>query len=187
MNIMKAIRNLKNYLNLNVLNLNKCIKLISLVFLFFCSSSFAKMGYVDFEKVLSKTKEGKRIEIKLKKEFESRKKSIQKREKKLQAEQMKLRSEASLLSESEKTNRIQQMQQKAMEFQRSLEVNQRELDGYKNRLINSIRDKMKPILKKIAKSKGFELIERKTEKTLWIKKELDITNVVIKSYNKKYK
>ena len=153
----------------------------------FCFSGFSQTAYVDFDKVFEQTKHGRSIRAQFQKELESRRNIIQKREKKLQEEQMKLNSEASLLSDSEKRKRVQKMQQQAMELQRSLESNERELEEYKNNLIVSMEKNLQPILAKLAKKHGLSKIERLTKVILWIPKEKDFTAQVIKAYNKKHK
>ena len=153
---------------------------------FFCFLSFSKTAYVSFERFFEKTEEGQSIRKKVKKEFESRRSKIQKREKQLQKEQMELNSEAGLLSDSEKRSRFQKMQKKMMEFQRSLENNERELEEYRTRLITGMENNLKPVLAKIAKDKKLTKVERMTKNVLWIPKDADITNAVVRAYNKKY-
>ena len=152
----------------------------------FCFFSFSQTAYVNFEQFFEKTKEGKTIRQKVKKEFESRRSKIQKREKQLQKEQMELNSEAGLLSDSEKRSRLQKMQKKAMEFQRSLENNERELEEYRTRLITRMEDNLKPVLAKIANDKKLTKVERMTKNVLWVPKDADITDIVVRAYNKKY-
>ena len=150
-------------------------------------SSPPKTGYVNLDQVLQKTKEGKTIKQKLEKEFNSRRNAMQKRERKLQEDKMKLDSEMSLLSEAEKRKRAQKMQMQFIEFQRDVESNRKELSDYEVRLVSSLMDNMKPLVKKMAKEKKLNKVERITEDVLWVEESLDLTADVIKAYNKKYR
>lgn len=144
-------------------------------------------AYVNFDELLSKTNAGRNIEKKLKKEFESLRSSIQKREKQLQKKQEKLQSEASLLSESEKRRRLQKIQQEALEYQQVVEQKKRELDEYRNKLILEVKDRVTPIVAKIAKDKELKIVYRMTDQVLWVKPQMNITASVVRAYRKKYK
>jgi len=149
--------------------------------------AFSKVGYVNFDQVLQKTKEGRSVKKKLEKEFASKQGQLQKTEKKLQEERQKFESESGLLSDSEKRKRAQKLQMKFVELQKKFEISQKELQEYQMRLINNIIEKMNPVLGKIAKDKGYMRIDKLSEDVLWVSGDMDITDDVIKAYNKKYK
>ena len=88
----------------------------------YCFSAFSKAGYVDFDQILQKTKDGRSLKKKLEKEFSSRQGQLQKTEKKLQEERQQFESESSLLSDSEKRKRAQKLQIRFVEFQKKLEI-----------------------------------------------------------------
>ena len=155
--------------------------------LVYCFPVFSKVGYVDFDQVLQKTKEGRSVKKKLEKEFSTRQGQLQKREKKLQEERQQFESESSLLSDSEKRKRAQKLQLQFVEFQKKVEMSQKELQEYQMNLIKNIVEKMRPILGKIAKDKGYVRIDKFSENVLWVSDEVNLTDSVIKAYNKKYK
>ncbi len=157
-----------------------------LIFIY-CFPVFSKVGYVDFDQVLQKTKEGQSLKKKLEKEFSSRQGQLQKTEKKLQEERQQFESESSLLSDSEKRKRAQKLQMQFVEFQKKLEISQKELQEYQMRLVNNIVEKMKPVLKKIAKDKGYTRVDKLSSDVLWVSDDVNVTDSVIKTYNKKYK
>ena len=74
-----------------------------------------------------------------------------------------------------------------MEFQKRYEMSQKELQEYQMKLVKNIIEKMRPILGKIAKDKGFTRIDRSSENVLWVSDDVNLTKSVIKAYNKKYK
>ena len=47
--------------------------------------------------------------------------------------------------------------------------------------------KMKPVLKKISKEKGYTRVEKISPDVLWVSDDVNETESVIKAYNKKYK
>lgn len=160
------------------------------ILVFILSAGFAEaaqVGYVNLDQVLQETKEGKKLQKKVKEEFESRRSKIQKKEKKIQEAKMKLDQEAGLLSDSEKRKRAQRMQMQIVEFQRSVQANQKELSDYEMQLVSNLVDKMKPIIGKIAEKKKLSRVERITENILWVPSDQNLTRTVIRNYNKKHK
>ena len=156
------------------------MKFLSLFFVFiYCFSAFGKVGYVDFDQVLQKTKEGRSLKKKFEKEVAEKQGQLQKTEKKIQEEREQFESESSLLSDSEKRKRAQKIQMQLMEFQKRYEISQKELQEYQMRLIKNIVDKMKPVLGKIAKDKGYTRIDRMSENVLWVSDDLNLTQTVI--------
>lgn len=156
------------------------------IILIYCFSAFSKVGYVDFDQVLQKTKEGRSMKKRMEKEITSKQEQLQKAEKKLQEERQQFESETSLLSDSEKRKRAQQLQMKLLEFQKKYEISQKELQDYQMKLINNIITKMRPVLGKVAKDKGYTRIDKLSADVLWVSEDLNVTDIVIKAYNKKY-
>ena len=161
--------------------------LVSVLFCVVSIFAWSQVGYVQLDTVLQKTKEGRSINKKLEKEFENRRSQIQQREKKLQDESVKLESEMALLSESEKRKRAKQMQQKAIEYQKFAEASQREMSDYQKKLVASLVEKMKPVIAKIAEKKDLTMVNQLTPESLWVRSDLNITEEVVKAYNKRYK
>ena len=163
------------------------VKYILIPFVIFsCMSAFANIGYVDFDRILQKTKGGKSVTGKFEKEVIKKQSEIQKKEKAIQKEKEKLDSEMNLLSDSEKRNRAQKFQQRIAEYERYKMNIQKELNEYQQKLIVSIIKNLKPVIQKIAKEKKYIEVKRLSSDTLWVDSSLDITAEVIKAYNKKY-
>ena len=156
---------------------------VLILFLSLCVSFsvFAEVGYVDIEKVINGTKVGKDIQKRVNKELENRRSAIQKKEKELQDRKVKFDEEASLLSDTEKRKRAQEMQIKLAEFRQSVQINEQELLDYRMKLITGLIDDLKPVIAKIAKEKKLTRVERLTEDVLWVPTDRDLTTAVIKA------
>ena len=149
-------------------------------------SAFAKVGYVDFDQILQKTKGGKSVTSKFEKEVLKKQKGLQKQEKSIQKEKEKLDAEINLLSDSEKRNRAQKFQMRIAEYERYKVSLQKELNEYQQKLIESIIKNLNPVIRKIAKEKKYTEVKRLSPETLWIDPSLNITQEVVRAYNKKY-
>jgi len=147
-------------------------------------SVFADVGYVNIEKILTDTKAGKEIQKKVNKELESRRSSIQKKEKELQDQKLKFDEDASLLSESEKRRRAQQMQMKLAEFRQSVQMNEQELIEYRIKLVTGLINDLKPVMGRVAQEKKLTRVERLTEDILWVPEGQNLTSEVIKASRK---
>ena len=110
------------------------------IFIFYLSPVFAakpkpsnappiRTGYVDMMKAFENTKQGRRVKAKLEKLTEKAKKEFKATELSLQKEEGKLKKEAPLLSEQGRMQRVQQLQQKIVDYQKSVKDKEIELQN----------------------------------------------------------
>jgi len=160
-----------------------------LFFLLLCSISYsadvAKIGVVDFQKILQESsagkvaqaeinKHGKKMELDLKKKGAE----IEAMRKKLQEEMMVMNREMRLEKEREiriRTNDLNTLQKKYMGDFRLQE----------SRLLNRIQKEVVKIVEKIGKQEGYLLIVDKRT-VVYSPGTIDITDNVIKKYNALY-
>jgi len=146
----------------------------------------AKIGVVDFQKILTTSNAGKKAQA-----------EINKKGKKLEAE-LKAKGQA-LEKQKESYEREALVMDKKMRQQKELELrgmfndfktlqqkNMVEFKKEEKRVITKIRNDILAIVEKISKKEGFLLVVEKREGgVLYSPKKLDITDKVIKSLNAK--
>jgi outer membrane protein len=72
-----------------------------------------------------------------------------------------------------------------LKYQKMVSQSQQEIQGRERELTAPILDKMKTVIEKIAQEEGFTMIFEKNEQSvIWAKKEVDITEKVIASFEK---
>ena len=154
------------------------------------TASFAqetkKIAFVDLQRALNEVDEGKKAKTKLKKEFEERQKQLDKRQKELEALKAELEQQM-MLSEEAKRGKAMNFQQKMYELQQTYMQLQGELAQQEAAATKKIFDKMGKIIEEMAKEKGYDLVLERTESAiLFAKDNMELTDELIKRYNKKY-
>lgn len=158
--------------------------ILSLALSFPC---FAKTGYMNLMKAFESTNQGKKVKARLEKESKTAQNNLKTAENKLKKEEADLQNEVSLLSEQAKTQKILKFQEKVSNFQRSAKNKEAELQRLQGKLMEPILNRLRSITGNIAKKEKYIVIKNRGPETLWVSPELDITNQVVKAYNKKYK
>ena len=113
-------------------------------------------------------------------ELEAMKREADDTRTKLEVQGSKLTDDA--LMDLEERARLQEIA-----LQRFSEDTQRDIDTRKQRLYNTISQKMIPIIEKVALEKGFDAIQIfDPQRDAWINPGLNVTDDVIKAYNQAY-
>ncbi|TAJ23093.1 MAG: OmpH family outer membrane protein [Nitrospirae bacterium] len=151
-----------------------------------------KMGVLDPQEVLEKSRSGKRALDALKEYARTRQKLLTSDEEELKGLEKQLKDQESGLAEAQKREKeakfrakIQEYQKRAQEFNQELQVKQKEL-------VDDYMKKIAVAAKAVAERGGFSLVvDKGSETTLKIviynKDALDLTNEVIKEFDKQNK
>ena len=149
--------------------------------------SFAKTGYVNLMEAFENTKQGRRVKARLEQSAKKAKKHFKSEELKMQKEDQAFKKEAPLLSEQARVQKIQQLQQKFLDFQRKAKNKEIELQKLQNQLTNPVIAKLKKVSGEVAKKESFLVIKNMGNDVLWVSPELDLTKKIYKAFNKKHK
>lgn len=164
------------------------MKYVFITVIAFCSfHSFAKTGYVNLMKAFENTKQGRRVKARLEQSAKKAKKHFESEELKIKKEDQSFKKEAPLLSEQARVQKLQQLQQKFLEFQRKAKNKEIELQKLQNQLTNPVIEKLKKVSGEVAKKESYLVVKNMGNDVLWVSPELDLTKKVYKAFNKKYK
>ena len=149
-----------------------------------------KVGVVDPQTVIENTKAGKRALATLKEHAQVRQKLIAADEAELKSIQEELQNSDSL-SDKEKQTKQGLFQRKLQEYQRRGQEFQTELGNKQQAMVKEFLGKIQVVIKAVADRHGFSLVIDKgsgatLKIVLYSRKGLDITNEVIKEFNKKF-
>lgn len=160
--------------------------------LIFAATSFVahaeetKIGYIDMQKAIQNTAAGKKAKKELEDEFNKKKKELEKREAdiKKMGEDFEKRSMA--MNEEARNKKQQEIQGEMRKYQELAAKSQMEIQKRERDLTQPIIDKLKNIIDSMAQKEGFSMIlERAENNVMWAKKDLDLTDRVIKEHDKK--
>ena len=153
------------------------------------SNVFAvKMAKVNVQKVLVTIKESGTIREKLKKEFDKKQKEVRSEEQAIVKAQEDFKKQSAVLNDKKKAQKQQELQQRFMALQQKMQQYQKQMADMENKFKAPILKKITDVVKEISEKKGYDLTyEASTTPFLYVKSSVDITDEVIKAYDKKKK
>lgn len=148
-----------------------------------------KMGVVDPQAVLEKSKAGKKALDGLKEYVSTRQKLLSGDEEELRNTEKTLKEQAAKLSDTEKKEKETQFRTKVQEFQKRAQEFNQELQGKQKELVDEYMKKISSATKTVAEKGGFALVvDRGSEQTVKIviysKDTIDLTDQVIKEFDR---
>lgn len=152
------------------------------------SAQTAKIGYVDMQKAIQETSTGKKAKKELEKEFNAKKAQLQKKEADLKKMAEDLEKKQVALSDDMRAKKQQELQTEMMKFQREVGESQIEIQKKERELTGPILEKLQASIDKVAKAGGYTMILEKNEQSvLWAMKDVDLTDAVVKDFEKSAK
>lgn len=170
--------------------MKKSVLVLAILSCFISTPVFAKfvVGKVDIQRILLSVKEGKRVRDQLKKKFEEKQKELKKEEASIRSEQEKFEKRKNLLSDKKKAEGGQKIQEKILKLQQKSVQYQKEMQGMENKLKKPILEKLKKVIDQVSKNAKVDItFEVSTAPVVYAKESKDLTNDVIKAYDKKHK
>jgi len=154
--------------------------------LIFATPAFAfQAAYIDMQKAIQGTTAGKSAKSKLEKEFNKKKAELKKKEGKLKKEADEFQKKANVLSAKARADKQAGLQKKMIEFQKELQASQMNIQKKERELTEPILKKIQGVIEKVAKKKGYSMVfEKASQSVMWAQADLDITNEVVKEFEK---
>ena len=164
--------------------------IFSLVFIFLTtvsvfSADVAKIGIVDFQKIMSNSSAGKLIQKKLQAKGNEFSQKLQDMQKEILELEKNLKRESMVLSQEKRNEKGREYRIKVNDFNQAKKKLQYDLKNLENKEINKMQKNVFEIVQKIGKKEGYLLvIEKKTAGVIYHPESIDMTDKVIKAYNK---
>ena len=157
----------------------------------FAADSF-RVAVIDPQAVIEKSKAGSRALASLKEHAQARENVLKSDQKELEQLQQELQDSNAGLSEDERKRKQELFTKKYQEWQKRMQDFQVELNGKQKELVQEYMKKIEAATSIVAKRHGFSLVvDKGSDSTLKIilysRKGLDITNEVIKEFDRRYK
>ncbi|MCF8058713.1 MAG: OmpH family outer membrane protein [Bacteriovoracaceae bacterium] len=163
----------------------KRILILSLAMAFSFSTLAAKIAKVDVQKVLLTVEEGKNVRATLKKKFDEKQKIIKQEEDKIRKMQQDFQKQSLVMNDKAKLKKEKEIQEKIMALQQKTMTFQQEIQGQENQLKKPILEKVRTVIEGISKSGGYDMVFEVSTSPIYVKEVSDITDEVVKAYNKK--
>jgi len=144
----------------------------------------AKIGFVDMERALNETDDGKKAKSKLQGLFKKKQDELDKKQEEFKTAKEELDKQKVMLKPEVQRAREKELQDRFVELQALYVKLQKELTQSEAAATKDIFKRLQTIIGRIAKKEGFTMVLEKSEsRILWAQPSLDLTNEVIRSYN----
>ena len=162
--------------------------LVALITLVFSLNSFSMIiGKVDIQRVLLSVSQGIKVRDQLKAEFEKKKKVLDKEQQKIKKMQEDFQKQSLVMSDSAKVEKEKQLQEAVMKLQQRSLGFQKEIQEMENKMKGPIIDRVREVVTTVSKKSKVDVtFEASTAPVVYAKNEKDLTDDVIKAYDKKF-
>jgi outer membrane protein len=143
-----------------------------------------KVGYVDLQRALMETEDGRKARADLKKVFDQKQKELDEQQNQLKSAMEDLEKKRTLLPADKVRATEAEIQGKLQKVQQTYMRHQQDLSGKEQEATGKIFERMQRIIAKIASNENLTLVFDRTQAGLiFAKPSLDLTNEVIRRYN----
>jgi len=143
-----------------------------------------KLGYVDLQRALGETEDGRKAKASLKKIFDQKQKELDEQQEELKKAIEDLDKKRTLLPADKVHEKEAELQGRMQKVQQTYVRHQQDLQAKEQEATSKIFERMNRILGKIALAENFTMIFDKTQGGIvFAKPHLDLTNDLIRRYN----
>jgi outer membrane protein len=143
-----------------------------------------KLGYVDLQRALNETEDGRKAKASLKKVFDAKQKELDEQQEDFKKAKEDLDKKRTLMNADTVRNKEQELAAKFEKVQQSYLRHQKDLQEKEGEVTQKIFERMQRIILKIAQAENFSMVLDKTQAgIIFAKQHLDLTNDVIRRYN----
>ncbi len=166
--------------------MRKILAVIALTGLFTTAQAAeVKIGYVDVRKAIEGTKAGQKVKKDLEVDFKKREKDLQKRAEDVKKMNQDFEKKSLVLSDDAKMKKQQEIQEEMLKYNQEVQKNTTDLRKKEQELMEPIFKKMQEVINGIAKGEKYTLILQNRDNILFADKEIDLTERVVKEFEKK--
>lgn len=143
-----------------------------------------KVGYVDLQRAMGETDDGRKAKANLQKVFDQKQKELNEQQEDLKKEMQDFEKKRSLLSQDKISTKEKELQERAQKLQQTYLRHQQDIQQKEQEATGKIVERMNRILQKIATQENFTMIfDRAQGGLVFAKPHLDLTNDLIRRYN----
>lgn len=165
--------------------LGATVILASMTVKVYATDTVSKIGYIDLQKILLQSDEGKKAKAALEKEFAARKKELNQKKQELENLQKTLESQSSLLSRDALVEKQADFIKKRDQFLKLVQQYDEELQKKDSELTKKILLQLQDIITEIGKKGNYSLIIEKSQGgILYAPESEDLTDKVMQLFNK---
>ena len=159
---------------------------VLIAFVGICAAQTAKIGVVDYQRVLDSSSAGKTAEAAVAKEHEKMQVKLKDMEKEVMELKEKLEREALVMSKETREEQEREFRIKVNDLKTTEKKFVSDLKQKERELIAKIQEEVNKVVEELGKKDGYLLIlERRECGAVYFPDSIDLTDKVIDTYNKK--
>jgi outer membrane protein len=151
------------------------------------SAKDLKIGVVDFQKVLEESKVISKLNQDLEEKIKAEEGVISQRRETLQKKKDDFDKQQSMMNENVRVEKEGQLRQELKDLQRYANDKQDELQRQGSELMKTVVKELSDIVKEIALKEGYTAVLERNAGVIYAEPSLEITDRVIKEYDKRHK
>jgi outer membrane protein len=148
-----------------------------------------KIGIIHVQAAILGTKDGQKAAADVNTKFAPKQAELEKKKNSIESQEDQLRKGQSTLSEDNKSKLMRDIDTGKKALQRDSEDAQADLEQEENKVYNELGSKLYAIVDKYAKENGFSLVidvSPQSQPVFWASDAVNITNEIVKLYDKAY-
>lgn len=145
----------------------------------------AKIGIVDFQKVLTESEAGKEVQAEIQKKGRKMESDLKELGEEIESLNKQLERDSMVMSKEKRQKKQRELEIKKYDFQSMQKKYQSQFREMENKLVGELQDEIFDIAETIGKREGYLLIIEKSA-AVYYPSTIDITDQVIKAYNEKH-
>ncbi len=171
------------------MNLTKNILAVGVLSFFFLTGTssaadVAKIGVVDFQKILEISNAGKSAQGEINKQGKQMESDLKDRGTEIEEIEKKIDRESMVMSKEVREEKQREMRIKIGDFKALQQKYMEDFKALENRIIGKIQKEVVELVQEIGKKEGYTLIvEKRTGGVVYAPLSIDITDSVIQAYN----
>ena len=142
-----------------------------------------KIGYVDLQRALEETNDGKAAKAKLKSDFDKKQKELDEKQEELKKAKEDFDKKSALMKDDAKAKAAGDLQARFLQLQETFGRLQKDLATKESEATRGILAKLSGVVQKIAEREHFAMVLERSSSVVYGKPALDVTNEVIRTYN----
>jgi len=144
-----------------------------------------KLAYVDVQRAIQETEEGKAARSRLKSEFDQRRSQIDKKSADLEKMQQEYEKQAPVLSDDAKRKKQEEFQKALLDARKSAGDLQEDMNRQEQQAMSNILQRLQQVVAEIAERESLSFVMDKGM-LLFAPSAADITNEVVRRYNDRF-
>jgi outer membrane protein len=145
-----------------------------------------KVGYVDMARAFNELEDSKQAKEALKKDFDGKQKQLDEAQNKLKSKKDDFDAKSSMMKPEVRQQKQDELQKDFATLQQTYMQLQQDLSKREGALVQDITRKLRKVVEKLGDRDGYTMIFDIGESVLYYKRHQDITDQVIREYNKEY-